>query len=179
MKRAFLLFCLLSAVVCVMAQARRPMPVVEPPLPPIGIKVDARDNVLPVQVQDAEIEAEINGVVAETRVTLTLFNPNGRVLEGELNFPLPAGATVAGYALDVNGQMVDGVIVEKAKARVVFDEVTRQGVDPGLAEQVGGNMFRTKVYPLPANGARRVTVRYVSTTKAVSEEGMSGSILKT
>ena len=166
MKRAFLLFFVLSAV-CVMAQSRRELP----PLPPIGIKVAARDNVVPVQVQEASIEAEINGVLAETRVTLTLFNPNGRVLEGELEFPLPAGATVAGYALDVNGQMVEGVVVEKAKARVVFDEVARQGVDPGLAEQVGGNMFRTKVYPLPAQGMRRISVRYVSTTKAVTEGG--------
>ncbi|MBQ7177450.1 MAG: DUF2135 domain-containing protein [Victivallales bacterium] len=146
-----------------------------PPLPPIVIKVPVIDNIMPVQVTDVEIEANVDGVLTETKVTMTLHNPNGRILEGELNFPLPAGATVAGYALDINGKMVDGVIVEKEKARAVFDEVVRQGVDPGMAEQVGGNMFRTKVYPINANGDRRVSVRYVATTLSVNENGTRSS----
>ena len=152
---------------------RPPRPI--PPLPPIVIKLPVIDNILPVQVTDVEIEANVDGVLTETKVSMTLHNPNGRILEGELNFPLPAGATVAGYALDVNGKMVDGVIVEKEKARAVFDEVVRQGVDPGLAEQVGGNMFRTKVYPINANGDRRVSVRYVATTLSVNENGARAS----
>lgn len=126
---------------------------------------------MPVRVTNVDIEADIEGSVTETCVTIVLHNPNGRVLEGELEFPLPADATVSGYALDVNGRMVDGVIVEKEKARAVFDEVVRQGIDPGLAEQIGGNMFRTKVYPLPANGNRTVKVRYVSATQSVTENG--------
>ena len=171
MRNCFLLFCLITSLAFAQNTVvpRPPHPI--PPLLPIVIKIPVIDNILPVQVTDVDIEANVDGVLTETKVTLTLHNPNGRVLEGELNFPLPAGATVAGYALDINGRMVDGVIVEKEKARAVFDEVVRQGVDPGLAEQVGGNMFRTKVYPLAANGDRRVSVRYVSTTLSLNENG--------
>ena len=171
MRNCFLLFCLITSLAFAQNTVvpRPPHPI--PPLLPIVIKLPVIDNILPVQVTDVDIEANVDGVLTETKVTITLHNPNGRVLEGELNFPLPAGATVAGYALDVNGRMVDGVIVEKEKARAVFDEVVRQGVDPGLAEQVGGNMFRTKVYPLAANGDRRVSVRYVSTTLSLNENG--------
>ena len=170
-----LLLCLIATVTTGqnMIIPRPPRPI--PPLPPIVIKLPVIDNILPVQVTDVEIEANVDGVLTETKVSMTLHNPNGRVLEGELNFPLPTGATVAGYALDVNGKMVDGVIVEKEKARAVFDEVVRQGVDPGLAEQVGGNMFRTKVYPINANGDRRVSVRYVGTTLSVNEGGTRAS----
>ena len=169
---------LLILIICLMASLtfsqnviipRPPQPI--PPLPPVVIKLPIIDNLLPVQVTEVEIEASVDGILTETTVTMTLHNPNGRILEGELNFPLPSGATVAGYALDINGRMVDGVIVEKEKARAVFDEVVRQGVDPGMAEQVGGNMFRTKVYPLNANGNRRVRVRYVSTTQSFTENG--------
>ena len=163
---------LLSFLLMAMATAQSlVMPRPFPPLPPIEVKLPSADNTLPVQVSEVDIEAEIDGILAETQVTLRLRNPNARVLEGELCFPLPAGATVSGYALDINGQMVDGVIVEKEKARAVFDEVVRQGVDPGLAEQVGGNVFRTKVYPLPAGGSRTVRVKYVSTIQTVTENG--------
>ncbi|MBR0458294.1 MAG: LysM peptidoglycan-binding domain-containing protein [Victivallales bacterium] len=173
------LFILLICLVGTFATAqdvlpqRLPFPI--PPMPPIAVKLPVMDNIQPVQVTDVAIEANVDGVLTETKVTMTLHNPNGRVLEGELNFPLPTGATVAGYALDVNGKMVDGVIVEKEKSRAVFDEVVRQGVDPGLAEQVGGNLFRTKVYPINAGGDRRVSVRYVSTTLTVSEGGSRAS----
>ena len=152
---------------------RPPIPI--PPLPPITVKIPVVDNTLPVQVASADIVVDIDGVLTETNVTLKLYNPNDRVLEGELLFPLPVNATVSGYALDINGAMVDGVIVEKEKARVVFDEVTRQGVDPGLAEQVGGNMFRTRIYPLNPKGYRTVTVRYVSTTLNIRENGAMSS----
>ncbi|MBR6372042.1 MAG: DUF2135 domain-containing protein [Victivallales bacterium] len=170
-----LLLCFIGAVASAQNMIPRPPHPPIPPLPPIVVKVPVIDNIMPVQVTDVEIEANVDGVLTETTVTMTLHNPNGRILEGELNFPLPAGATVAGYALDINGKMVDGVIVEKEKARAVFDEVVRQGVDPGMAEQVGGNMFRTKVYPINANGDRHVRVRYVATTLSVTENGSRSS----
>jgi hypothetical protein len=36
---------------------------------------------------------------------------------GDLYFPLPDGATVSSYVLDVNGVMVDGVAVENERVR--------------------------------------------------------------
>ena len=40
-------------------------------------------------------------------MTLMFFNPFGRALAGDLTFPLPPGSTVSGYALDVNGALVE------------------------------------------------------------------------
>ena len=44
-------------------------------------------------------------------------------MEGDLYFPLPEGATVSGYALDIEGRMIDGVAVEKHKGRQVFENI--------------------------------------------------------
>jgi hypothetical protein len=107
-------------------------------------------------------EVFINGFIAETKVTMTFYNPHKRVLEGDFNFPLPEGSFVSGYALDINGAMVDGVVVEKQKGRVVFEKIVRQGIDPGLVEWVEGNNFRTRIFPIPARGSRTVSVRYIS-----------------
>ncbi len=116
----------------------------------------------PLRVSKVKVESVINGFVTETKMTMTFSNPKNRILEGELYFPLPQGSTVAGYALDINGKMIDGVIVEKAKGRQVFEKIVRQKVDPGLVEWTKGNNFKTRVYPIPANGTRTVMVRYVS-----------------
>lgn len=114
-----------------------------------------------VSLEKLVVETRITGLAAETRMTMTFFNPTSRILEGELRFPLPAGAFVSGYALDINGQMVDGVVVEKDRAREIFEEIVRRGVDPGMVEWERGNNFKTRVYPVPANGRRTVMVRYV------------------
>jgi Ca-activated chloride channel homolog len=122
----------------------------------------------PVQLSKMDVAVKILGEIAETRTTMTFYNPHSRVLEGNLHFPLPEGATISGYALDVNGIMVDGVVVEKHEARRVFEREERKGVDPGLVEWLKGNNFQTRVYPIPARGSRTVMVRYVSELPRIS-----------
>lgn len=116
----------------------------------------------PMQTREMSVTARISGLFAEVETTLSFYNPNARPLEGELVFPLPDGAAVCGYALDVNGQLVDGVVVKKEKARVAFETETRRRVDPGLVEYVKGNVYRTRIYPLPPKAARTVRLRYVT-----------------
>lgn len=141
-----------------------------PPFPPPVIKLPDASQCMPIEVRSVDINVSIAGILAETTVKMTFHNPNPRVLEGELVFPLPPNATVSGYALDINNAMVDGVIVPKDKARVVFEEITRQGIDPGLVEHAAGNQFKTRVYPLNPNGTRTVSVSYVSTVTLVKEK---------
>ncbi|MGN7767343.1 VIT domain-containing protein [Stenotrophomonas sp. 22692] len=109
-----------------------------------------------VQLRHARIEGEVQAGVAQTRISLEFHNPNRRVLEGELQFPLADGQQISGFALDINGELRDAVPVPKDRGRQVFEEIARRGVDPGLLEQTAGNQFRLRIYPLPAGGSRRV-----------------------
>ncbi|WP_242004243.1 VIT domain-containing protein [Xanthomonas sontii] len=114
----------------------------------------------PVELRTATVRAHAAAGLAETTVELEFFNPNARVLEGQLTFPLREGQQLSGFALDVDGQMRDAVPVPKARGRQVFEAVERRGVDPGLLEQTAGNQFRLRVYPLPAHGSRHVRLVY-------------------
>lgn len=157
--------CAVSAVLCAMmrvsaqvmppdGEMRFPRLLLPPPLgQPAGE---------PMQVREMSVKARIQGLFAEVETTLSFYNPNRRPLEGELVFPLPDGAAVSGYALDVGGQLVDGVAVGKEKARVAFETETRRRVDPGLVEHVQGNVYRTRIYPLPPQAARTVRLRYIT-----------------
>ncbi|WP_312253428.1 VIT domain-containing protein [Stenotrophomonas sp.] len=110
----------------------------------------------PVQLREARIEGEVQAGIAQTRITLEFHNPNRRVLEGELQFPLADGQQISGFALDIDGELREAVPVPKDRGRQVFEEIARRGVDPGLLEQTAGNQFRLRIYPLPAGGSRRV-----------------------
>ena len=128
--------------------------------PTLSVKLD--EKTVPMAVHALWIDVHIAGTVSRTTLVVTFENPHDRDLEGELTCPLPDGAALCGYGLDIDGEIVDASLVEKQKARVVFEEEVRKGVDPGLLEQVRGNQFRTRIWPLPARGRRSVKVEYVS-----------------
>jgi Ca-activated chloride channel family protein len=91
---------------------------------------------------------------------MTFKNFANKTLEGELIFPLPDKATINGYSLDLNGVMVDAVIIEQQKAKKVFEEEVRSGKSVSVVEYVVGNCFKTKVYPIHANSTRTVQVNH-------------------
>ena len=112
----------------------------------------------PIRLSSMNIQAKTYGFLASTRIELEFENPNNRVMEGEFVFPLTPVQTVAGYALEVNGVLREGVVVPKQTARIAFEEITRRGVDPGLAELTRGNVFRTRIYPIPARSRKRIAI---------------------
>lgn len=103
---------------------------------------------------------KVIGNYSITTMEMEFCNSSGRVLEGELNFPMPEGVSVSRYALDINGKMREAVPVEKEKGQVIFENIERKNVDPGLLEKTSGNNFRTRIYPIPAHGCRRVIIGY-------------------
>ncbi|CAF1128092.1 unnamed protein product [Adineta steineri] len=117
----------------------------------------------PLQMINLHVEQQVNAtfpLIHQVATTMTFKNTHNRRLEGALEFTLPEAATICGFGLDVDGRIVDGVVVEKEKARVTFEKEVRKGVDPGFVEMVAGNIFRTRVYPIEAGGTRIVRVIY-------------------
>src|SRR5688500_10949765 len=86
----------------------------------------------PVRLQSVRVDTEIAGGLALTRVEMLFFNPNGRILEGELQFPLLDGQSIAGFALDIDGRLREAVPVDKSRGQAVFEDITRQRIDPAL-----------------------------------------------
>lgn len=124
-----------------------------------SIKVDGKESGL-VYLQKLNVDVKISGAIATTSWTMTFKNKTGRMLEGELNFPLAEGISVSGYALDINGRLRAAVPVEKEKGTRVFENIERRRVDPGLLEKVDGNGFRTRIYPINPHNTRTVRITY-------------------
>lgn len=114
----------------------------------------------PVQLSDLKVDIKVIGNIATTTLEMTFYNDSSTVLEGQLYFPLGEGQTVSRFAMDVDGKLREGVIVEKEKGQQVFESIVRQNIDPGLLEWTKGNNFKARVYPIPSKGHKRILVAY-------------------
>ena len=124
------------------------------------VKVVNERNANPMVLQDLSVDIVVVGQTAVTTMEMTFYNPNTRVMEGEFQFPLADGQQVSRFALDINGKLREGVVVDKALGRKAFEDIVRRGVDPGLLEKTEGNNFKARVYPMPAKGTRRVLIAF-------------------
>ena len=120
----------------------------------------------PVALESVSVRTDIRGSLAMTSVDMLFYNPNARVLEGELQFPLLDGQRVVGLAMDLDGKLREGVTVDRARGQAVFEEVTRAQIDPALLQVTAGNNYKMRVYPIPARGHKRVVIRYAETLAA-------------
>ncbi len=129
------------------------------PLPP-RLRTDLSPAERPIELVELHVSVEASGSLAVTTWELVFYNPNGRVLEGRLEFPLLEGQTVVRFATEVDGALREAVPVPKDKGRQVFEEIVRRQVDPALLEKTEGNNYRARIYPLVPGQAKRVVVAY-------------------
>ncbi len=116
-------------------------------------------------IETYSVDAHVSGTMVQVVTEMTIRNPNRRPFSGTLEFPIPDGAILNGYAIDIDSldihhQMVDAVVADKHIAREAFEAEVKRGVDPGLLEAVRGNTFRTRIYPIMGHGYRRIRMTY-------------------
>jgi hypothetical protein len=122
------------------------------------LTVDTGSGKTALTIHKLDIQVSVTGNIANTVYDITFYNPFGRVLEGSFEFPLGEGQSVFRYGLEVNGNLREGVVVEKQQARVAYENTVRRNIDPGLIEKTRGNSYRTRIYPIPAKGYKRVVI---------------------
>jgi Vault protein inter-alpha-trypsin domain len=117
-------------------------------------------HAMALQLRRLDVRVEVHGAIAEAVVDAVFANPTADMLEGDFRYTLPQGAVVTGYALDVRGAMVDGVLVDHPRAKALYEARVRRGVDPGLAEVKPGNVFETHVHPIFPGGGRHIRLTF-------------------
>jgi hypothetical protein len=85
-----------------------------------------------LKISDMEAIIVVRGMIAETTLSINFLNPSNQTLEGEFTLDMPLGSVVNGYALDINGNMVDGVLVPPHQAQVAYEQRVERRIDPGI-----------------------------------------------
>lgn len=113
-----------------------------------------------MEIVEHDVRVTINNGVAVTRVNQVFHNKENRAVEALYTFPVPKGASVANFSMWINGKEMVGEVVEKERARQIYNSYKPQKRDPGLLEQVDYRTFEMRVFPVAPNGDQRVQVVY-------------------
>ncbi|MCC7406540.1 MAG: VWA domain-containing protein [Phycisphaeraceae bacterium] len=115
-----------------------------------------------LEIKEHRVEVTINNGVAVTTVEQVFVNTERRTVEALYTFPVPKGASVSNFSMWINGKEMTGEVVEKQRAREIYDSYKRQArpKDPGLLEQVDYKTFEMRIFPIAAGAEQRVRVTY-------------------
>lgn len=118
--------------------------------------VDGRN--VPLTMGYHKVVVDIRDQIARTDIEESFVNHTSTVLEGVFYFPLPQDASISGFGMWIGNEYVHGEIVEKERAREIYETILREKRDPGLLEWTGGNIFKARVYPI--GGEKRIRITY-------------------
>ncbi|MFT4546111.1 MAG: Ca-activated chloride channel family protein [Pseudoalteromonas tetraodonis] len=120
---------------------------------------------LPLEVKNHFVSVKIDGQVAVTSVDQTFHNPSGQRLEGTYLFPIPEGAEIDQFEMDVNGEMMEAELLDAGKARKIYEDIVRRAKDPALMEYVGQGLFKVRIFPIEPRSDKRVKLKYTQVLK--------------
>jgi len=106
------------------------------------------------------VEVEIEDQAAHTEIDQVFLNREPRDIEGTYIFPLPRDASFSAFSMHVDGEPLAAEILEADEAREIYEEIVRQRIDPALLEYVGQGAYRARIFPIPAEGEKRVQLAY-------------------
>lgn len=119
-----------------------------------------------LEISRQVVRAVIRDGLAETSVDQTFSNPGGNQVEGWYWFSVPDRATVTSFAVETDGVLIEGEVIERKEAAAQYGRAMATGHEPALLEWIDGRSYRARIFPVPASGSRRVVLRYMELLSA-------------
>ena len=113
-----------------------------------------------MEIKEHEVKVTINNGVAVTRVTQVFQNTENRQVEALYTFPVPRGASVSNFSMWIDGKEMIGEVLEKNRARQIYESYKQKRRDPGLLEQVDYKRFEMRIFPIAAGAEQKVQIVY-------------------
>jgi Ca-activated chloride channel family protein len=114
----------------------------------------------PLEVTFHHVDVSIDDRVATTQVDQTFHNSSNQRLEGTFLFPLPVGASIDRFSMDIDGRMTDAELLDATKARQAYEQIVRQYRDPALLEYAGRGAMKLRVFPIEPRSDKPIRLRY-------------------
>ncbi|MEM1296878.1 MAG: VIT domain-containing protein, partial [Verrucomicrobiota bacterium] len=113
-----------------------------------------------LEIKEHDVHVTINNGIAITEVNQVFLNTENRQVEALYTFPVPDGASVANFSMWINGTEMVGEVLEKKRAREIYESYKATREDPGLLEQTDFRSFEMRVFPINAMAEQRVKITY-------------------
>ena len=146
-----------------------------PPKPALGlgqlVVTDAQwKSTVRLDVTRYHANVVLHPPLALVQLDQSFYNPHLAQEEGTFVFNLPPGASVSRFAMYVTPRdLVEGEMVERKRANEVYGSIVRSMRDPAILEQIGTNLFKMRVFPIPPRDTKRILLDY--TVPLESDDG--------
>ena len=114
----------------------------------------------PLEISYHHVTVTIDGQIATTSVDQDFYNPNSERLEGTYIFPVPKGAQIDKFSMQIGGKQVEAELLSADKARGIYEDIVRKLKDPALLEYAGRDVFKVRVFPIEPNSHKKITLSY-------------------
>ena len=111
-------------------------------------------------IKEHETTVTINNGIAVTEIEQTFVNTEDRRAEAVYIFPVPKGASVANFSMRINGKEMVGEVVERERAREIYNSYKEQNRDPGLLEKTSSKRFEMRIFPIEPNAEQKLRLSY-------------------
>ncbi len=113
-----------------------------------------------LEIKQQDVRVTINNSIAVTQIDQIFVNTENRQVEALYTFPVPREASVSNFSMWIGGKEMIGEVVEKERAKQIYESYKRQRKDPGLLEQVDFKQFEMRIFPIPAGAEQRIRIEY-------------------
>src|ERR1043166_4917471 len=110
----------------------------------------------PLEVTSHQVNIKIDGQVAITSIDQEFYNPNDQRLEGFYMFPVPKGAHIDKFSMEIAGKSVDAELLPADKARGIYEDIVRKMRDPALLEYAGPDLFKVRLFSIEPRSRKPV-----------------------
>jgi Ca-activated chloride channel family protein len=114
----------------------------------------------PLEVTSHHVNVAIDGQVAITSIDQEFYNPNDQRLEGFYMFPVPKGAHIDKFSMEIGGKSVDAELLTADKARGIYEDIVRKMRDPALLEYAGRDLFKVRIFPIEPRSRKPIKISY-------------------
>ena len=114
----------------------------------------------PLEVTSHHVNVAIDGQVAITSIDQEFYNPNDQRLEGFYMFPVPKGAHIDKFSMEIGGKSVDAELLPADKARGIYEDIVRKMRDPALLEYAGRDLFKVRIFPIEPRSRKPIKISY-------------------
>jgi Ca-activated chloride channel family protein len=125
-----------------------------------GILLPTDEKLPAVPVVYQRVHVVIKEQAAQTRIEQEFRNTASQPVEAIYLFPVPSGASVNDFAMWIDGKRTKAELTEATQARQIYTDIVRRLRDPGLLERMNDQLFRVRVFPIPAQGTQRIELVY-------------------
>src|SRR6266849_2302439 len=126
----------------------------------------------PLEVTRHQATVRINDQLAATSIEQEFYNPNDQRIEGTFLFPVPKGAQIKKFTMEIDGKPVEAELMSADKARGIYEDIVRKLRDPALLEYAGQDVFKVRIFPIEPRAKKHVSLSYNQLLK--SDSGLIG-----